>query len=77
MTLKARTNNIFQTHLLSAVVYPEDKQQCYEIENSKKVLGQTYIRSMVCDVVEGSEDVDKTCRVPVMTCFKIKLKTVR
>lgn len=32
---------------------------------------------MVCDVVEGSEDVDKTCRVPVMTCFKIKLKTIR
>lgn len=51
------------------MVYPEDKQYCSEIENSKKVLGQTDICSMVCDVVEGSEDVDKACRVPVMSCF--------
>lgn len=55
------------TDLLSAVVYSEDKQERDEIENSKKVLGQTDVRSMVCDVVKSCEDVDKASRVPVTT----------
>lgn len=55
------------TDLLSAVVYSEDKQERDEIENSKKVLGQTDVRSMVCDVVKSCEDVDKASRVPATT----------
>lgn len=49
------------------VVYPEDKQQCDEIENSKNVLAQTDVCSMVGDVVERCEDVHKASRVPATT----------
>ena len=56
-----------QTDLLSAVVYPEDEQQCDEVENSKKVLAQADVHPMVGDVVESCEDVDKASRVPAMT----------
>lgn len=55
------------TDLLGAVVYPEDEQQRDEIENSKKVLAKADVLSMVGDVVESCEDVDKASRVPATT----------
>lgn len=56
-----------QTDLLSAVVDPEDQQQCDEVESSKKVLRKADVHPMACDVVENRKDVDKASRVPATT----------
>lgn len=58
---------VTHTDLLSAVVYPEDEQQCDEVENSKNVLAQMDVHPMVGDIVESCEDVHKASRVPATT----------
>lgn len=62
-----------QADLLSAVVYPEDKQQRDEIESSKKVLAQADVHAVVGDVVESREDVDEAGRVAARTRSSVTL----
>lgn len=50
--------------LLCAVIYPEDKKQRDEVENSKQVLAEADVPSMAGDVVKSCEDVNKACRIP-------------
>lgn len=58
------------TNLFCSVVYSEDKQQCDEVKNCKNILAQADVRPMVGNVVQSSEDVDKSGWVPAISQHK-------
>lgn len=53
------------TYLFCMIINPKGQQQCYEVENGKHVLCETNVDSMICDVIQHHEDINKPCGIAV------------